>query len=65
MVGPGALHTRTAVLQAAPEIAAADDNTDLHARLPALLDDIADTADDVKIQPPVGIPRQGLAADFQ
>lgn len=65
LVGAGALHPVAAVLDAAPEIAAADDDAHLHTGFDALLDDVADTADHIKIQAAVGVARQGLAADFQ
>ena len=65
LVGAGALHPVAAVLEAAPEVAAAHDDADLHAGLGTLLDDVADAADDVEVQPPVLVPGQGLAADLQ
>ena len=65
MIRPGPLHPVAAVLDAAPEVAAADNNADLHARLHTLLDHVADTADHIKIQAPVGVAGQRLAADLQ
>ena len=64
MVGTGTLHTVAAVLQAAPEIAAAHNNADLNTHGHRLLDHITHLADDVKIQAPVGSTGQSFAGDL-
>ena len=46
MVRARALHLAAAVFDAAPEVAAADHDADLHAGLDALLDHVAHAADD-------------------
>ena len=65
VVGSGALHTVAAVFHAAPEVAAADDDADLHAGFDTLFDHVAHAANHVKVQPAVRVARQCLAADFQ
>ena len=65
MVGTGTLHAVTAVLQAAPEITAANNNAHLDTHLHSLLDNIADLADDVKVQTTVCGACQRLSADLQ
>ena len=45
MIGAGALHTVAAVFHAAPEVAAADDNADLHA---VITDAVGQYVSDVK-----------------
>ena len=65
MVGPGTLHVVAAVFDAAPEVAAADDNAHLHAQFDALLDYVTHAADDCEVQSPVGVASQRFAADFQ
>ena len=65
MVRPCALHPAAAVLDAAPEVAAAYHNTHLDAQLDAALNHIADAADHIKIQATRGLSSQGFAADLQ
>ena len=65
MIRARALHPVAAVLDAAPEIAAADDDTDLHTGLDAPLDYVADLPDHIEIQTPVGVAGKRLAADLQ
>ena len=50
MVGAGALHTASAVLHAAPKVAAADDYAYLDAGFVALFDNVANLADYLKIK---------------
>ena len=64
MVGAGAFHFAAAVLDAAPEIAAAYHKPDLAADIYTALDDIAYRADDIKIQPEVPLTRERFAADL-
>ena len=65
MVRARALHLAAAVFDAAPEVAAADHDADLHAGLDALLDHVAHAADDREIQSPVRVARQRLSADLE
>jgi len=65
MVGPGTLHPVAAVLQATPEITAADHNAYLDAQIHTLFDHVAYAADHVEIQPAACLPCQSLAADLQ
>ena len=65
MIGAGALHTVTAVLQPAPKIAAADDDAHLHTGFDAFFHHVADAADHVKVQPAMRVARQRLPADLQ
>ena len=65
MVGAGALHFAAAVLCAAPEVAAADHNADLHAHRHTLGDRVTDAADHRKIQSGLFLPGKRLAADLQ
>ena len=65
VVGADAHHPVAAVLQAAPEVAAAHHDAHLDAQLDTALDHVAHFADHIKVQPPGRLPRQGLAADFQ
>ena len=46
MIGTGAFHTVAAVLETAPDVAAADNDGYLYACVDALLDDVTDRADD-------------------
>ena len=64
MVRAGAFHLAAAVLDAAPEIAAADHNTDLTALFVAFFNHIANRTDHVKIQSEMLIARKRFAADF-
>ena len=64
MIGARALHFPAAVLDAAPEIAAAHYNADLHPQVDAPLKHIAHRVDHIKIQAKFFIARQCLAADF-
>jgi hypothetical protein len=54
----------SAVLDATPDVAAANDNADLNAAVHALLYHIGHLTDDFKIQTAFGIASQCLAADF-
>ena len=65
VVGAGALHLAAAVLGAPPEVAAADHQAHLDAHVQALLDDVANPADHLKIQAGVLVASQSLAADLQ
>ena len=65
VVGAGTLHPAAAVLDAAPEVAAAHDDADLHAGLDTFLDDVAHAADYIEVEAPVLLARERLAADFQ
>jgi len=65
VVGAGALHAVPAVLDAAPEVAAADDDADLHAHVGAGLDGRADPVDDVEVEAAALPAGEGFAADFQ
>ena len=61
----GALHPIRAILDAPPEIARADDQTDLHTHPGAFLNGVTQMVDNVKIQPAALFARQGLSTDFQ
>ena len=63
-VGADALDLAGAVLDAAPEVAAADDDADLHALLRRSLDGLADPGDKVEVKAGLLLAGQGLAADF-
>ena len=65
VVGAGALDIALAVLHAAPEVAAADDDAHLHAHVHASLDDVRHASHDLEIQSEVLVARQRLAADLQ
>ena len=65
VVGPGALDVSLAVLHAAPEVAAADDDAHLHAHVHASLDDVRHASHDLKVQTEVLIAGQRFAADLQ
>ena len=65
MVGPGALHPVAAVLEAAPEIAAAHHDAHLDTTVYTLLDHVAHAADHVEVQAPAGPAGQRLAAQLQ
>ena len=65
MVCARALHLAAAVLDAAPEVAAADHDADLHTGRHTLLDHVAHAADDVEIQSAVRVSGQRFAADLQ
>ena len=64
MVGAGPLNVALAVLHAAPEVAAADDDTYLHAHVHTLSDDLGHTAHHLKVQSEMLVACQRLAADF-
>ena len=64
VVCAGALHFAAAVLNAAPEVAAADDNADLAAFLIALFDYVTYRPDHIKIQAEMLIPCKRFAADL-
>ena len=59
------LHLIRAVLHAAPEVAAADDKTNLNTQLVALLDGFAHGVNHAIIQPPVLLSGKGLTAELQ
>ena len=65
VVGAGALDIALAVLHAAPEVAAADDDAHLYAGLHALLDDVRHLTDDAEVQAKVLVARERLAADLE
>ena len=65
VVSPDPDHPVPAVLDSAPEVAAAHDNAHLHAQLYTALDHVAHLADHIKVQPPGRVPGQSLAADLQ
>ena len=64
VVGTDPDHLVAAVLDAAPEVAAADNDADLTALLAAFLDHVADRADHIKVQTEMLVARKGLAADL-
>ena len=64
VVCAGALHFAAAVLNAAPEVATADDNADLAAFLIALFDYVTYRPDHIKIQAEMLIPCKRFAADL-
>ena len=64
IVCTGALHLSAAVLDAAPEIAAADNDADFRADFYALFDNVANRTDDVKVQTELVVARQCFATDF-
>ena len=65
MIGTGALHPATAVLDTSPEITAAHHDAHLNAHGYRFFNDIAYLADDRKIQAKVLITGQSLPADLQ
>ena len=65
MVCARALHPAAAVLDAAPEVAAADHDADLHAEPDTFFDHVAHAADHIKIQPAPRLACQRLAAELQ
>ena len=65
MVGARTLDIAFAVLNAAPEVPAADHNADLHAHLGTLLNDVANPGNNVKIEAEVLLPRKRLTADLE
>ena len=65
MVRACALDVALAVFHAAPEVAAADDDTHLNAHLVAALDDIAHLGNNVEVEAEVLVARQRLAADLE
>ena len=60
VVGTRALHLAAAVLDAAPEVAAADHDADLYAQLDALPDHVAHSADDRRSPVPGARRPRGL-----
>ena len=64
VVGPRALNLAGAVLDAAPEVAAAYDDADLDAQREAFLHRLAHGAYDAEVQAGLLVARQGLAAYF-
>ena len=64
VVGTGALDMPLAVLHAAPEVAAADDDAHLHTHFYTFLDDVSHPAHHLKIQANVLVACQRLAADL-
>ena len=65
VVGTGALDIAFAVLDAAPEVTAADDNANLHAHFDALADHLGHAAHHIKIQTKLLVACQRFAADLQ
>ena len=65
MIRAGAIHMVSAILRAAPEIAAADHNADLNAKRRALFHRVTHCFDHRKIQSGLFCPGERLAADFQ
>ena len=65
VVSPDPLHLVAAVLQAPPEVAAADHHAYLNSHVHTALDHVAHLADHVEVQTPGRFPRQGFAADLQ
>jgi hypothetical protein len=57
MVGPRALDFAAAVLRAAPEITAADDDADLNTKVDALFNNGADVLDHIEIKPEMLVSR--------
>ena len=64
VVGAGALDIALAVLHAAPEVAAADDEPHLYAHIHTVLDGIGHAAHHLKVQAEVLVAGQRLAADL-
>jgi hypothetical protein len=65
MIRPDTVHVAAAVFGAAPEIAAADDDSDFNAKLVAFFDCFADIPDYIKVQTGFILSRKSLSADFQ
>ena len=65
VVGTGALDVTFAVLHAAPEVAAADDDAHLHAHLDAFADHVGHLAHDVEIKTEFLVACQRFTADLQ
>ena len=65
LVGPGALHLVSAVLQAPPKVAAANHNAHLDALINAVLHRSAHGMDEGEVQSPSGVGCQGLSAELQ
>ena len=65
VVRPRALYLAFPVLDAAPEVAAAYDDADLHAHIHAALHRLADLADDAEVKSGLLLPRQRFAAYLQ
>ena len=65
MVRPDPLHLLGAVLEAAPEVAAAHDDAHLHAQIHALFDCVADAAHHIEVVAPALVAGERFAADFQ
>ena len=63
-IAVGPLHFIRAILHAPPEVAAADDQTDLYTLFMALADDLTHWVDDTIIEPPVLIASQGFTAEL-
>ena len=65
MVCTCTLHTVAAVFQSAPEVTAADDDTNLHTQSHTLFDHITDLAYDFKVKTALLTARESLAGDLQ
>jgi len=65
MVGPGAFYFALAVLDPAPEIAAAYDDPDLNAGVYACFYRFANVPDDAKVKSCVFFSRKRFSADFE
>ena len=65
VVGTGALNVALAILHAAPEVAAADDDAHLYAHLHTLADHIGNTVHHIKIEAELLLACQRFAADLQ
>ena len=65
VVRPNALHPVAAVLQTAPEVAAAHYNADLQAVLNAPLNNVAHLTDDLEVQAAMCVAGKRFSADLQ
>ena len=65
VVGTGALNVTFAILHAAPEVAAADDDAHFNAHLAALLDYVAHLGNNIKVETKMLVACQRLAADLE
>ena len=61
----GTLHLIRTVLDAPPEVSGTDDQTDLDTHVHAGFDGFAKLVHNGKIKPPMCVPGESLAADFQ
>ena len=65
VIGAGALDVALAILDAAPEVASADDHAHLNAHVHAFLDDVGHTGHDLEVKAEVLVAGQRFAADLQ